>query len=361
MISRSLKIGVALVAAIALCAAAAMRWNYADIASDLAEAEKMRTADRAEFARILAELSDKAHRATPEQRQRLRLLRAYQMVRTGDNAAAVGELKSLMSIDSDDGVIGFRAAALLANAYVLTRQFQEGLSIVDTLLAKLPDIEDRVARHQALLASAVLYNQVGQYDLARAQVEQVLRDAASERNACFANNLRLEALQYLGRPQNDAAYYDAIARCRAQGETIATNLVRSYLARKWGDEGRHGEAVRLLESHLAEAQATGYPYLIGEFHALIADYRMVLGDADAAERHARAVVALHPDLADTLPPATAYRVLQRLAEAKGEAGAADRFRGEFAQANRAYLDERAARDRIFQRHRHQASQSRRPI
>lgn len=332
-----------------------------DFDAALVDAEKIRTSSRAEFKRLVDQLQSRVDEATPAQRNHLRLLRAYQMVLSGELSGAVDELKSLSSAKSADDVIRFRAEALLANAYAMMRQFSEGLTVLESLLPKLSSIENSDARHQGLLAASILYNQVGQYALGKEYALKVLQDSPNGRSACFANNLRLEALSYLGSPEEDAAYFAAIKRCQNENETIATNLVRSYLARKWHAQGMTKKAVELLETNLEEAKSTKYPHLIGEFHALMAEYRMSLGMSDLAERSAEAVVALDRDLTNTLSLATAYGVLYRLADAKGDTESALHLYKKFAEADKAYLNEVKARELAFQLVRQETLQQAREI
>lgn len=321
------------------------------VASDfdvkLAAAEELRTSNRDEFNRIIVDLSKNAGDATPAQRGRLQLLQAYRMILSGDLQGSISKLKALAAAEPG-GDLQFRANALLVNAYAMTRQFSEGLSVLEKILPVLDQVKDRQARHQGMLAASILYNQVGQYKLGKDYAEKVLAEETSNRSLCFANNLRLEAIQNLGIAEIDDVYFAAARRCQAQNETIAANLVRSYLARKWHAEGQVEKAIGLLEDNLEEVKSTKYPYLIGEFHALIAEYRMAKGDVAIAEKNAKSVVDLSEDLTHTLYLATAYRILYELSESRGDIPSALALHKKFAEADKAYLNEVKARELAYQ-------------
>ena len=330
-----------------ICIAAFSSSAASDIDAKLAKAEELRTSDRGEFDRIITEIGRTANDATPAQLGRLALMQAYGMVLSGDLQGAIRKLKTLIASDVDAD-LGFRANALLVNAYALRRQFSEGLSVLEKMLPVMDRVKDQQARHQGMLAASILYNMVGQYKLGKDYAEKILAEAASNRSQCFANNLRLEALQNLGSAESDDVYFAAVRRCQAENETIAVNLVRSYLARKWHAEGRTEKALSLLEANLEEVRSTKYPHLIGEFHALIAEYRMIKGDTAIAEVNAKSVVDLSKDLTHTLHLAIAYRVLYELSEARGDLASALVLHKKFAGADKAYLNEVKARELAYQ-------------
>src|SRR3546814_9889606 len=114
-------------------------------------------------------------------------MHAYQMVRTGDMHGAIGKFKDLHANGASDE-IRYRSGAMLANAYAITREFREGLMVVEETIGSSAGIEDRDTRHHGLVASGILYNQVGEYELGRRYAQQVFDDQANDRNRCIARN-----------------------------------------------------------------------------------------------------------------------------------------------------------------------------
>jgi diguanylate cyclase len=319
----------------------------------LTEADAVRSADAGRFSLLLDRLDAISADATAQQRERLRFLHAYQLALAGDFQGAISDLKVLFA-DASDVALRFQAGAFLVNNFAATREFAEGLVFLDQTLALLPQIADQELRQQALIAAMVLYNQVGQYDLALHYADTVLAEPASARTRCKVEFMRLEALFNQGElPADDQQFTDRIERCQSEGEVIVAGFIRGYLARKWAANGQVVRAVDLLRSSLAEVEATRYPRLIGEIHSLLAEYEFALGHVASAEVHARSAIAQSAGIAFSLPLVAAHKVLYDSAMQRGDTAAAlDHYRN-YAEADKAYLDAIKARELAVQLARHE--------
>src|SRR5688500_7212002 len=98
--------------------------------AQLRKADEIRSSDPAQFQRILEQLDRDAASATPAQRQQLQLLHGYRLILTGDFQGSIAELKRLLEQTTDVN-LRYRAGALLANNYAVTRQFSEGFAALD--------------------------------------------------------------------------------------------------------------------------------------------------------------------------------------------------------------------------------------
>jgi diguanylate cyclase (GGDEF)-like protein len=314
----------------------------------LSEADALRSADGKSFAALLEQLDAKVEQATPLQRQHLRYLHTYRMARAGDFDGAIGELKRLFE-EVDDVPLKFRAGAFLVNNFAATRDFSEGLGYLDRTLKLLPGVTDSETRHGGLLGAAILYNQVGQYDLALDHLDAILAEASSGRTRCMAEYLRIEALFNRGDlASSEATFAEQIERCRAQGELLVAGFMRGYQARKWAADGRQDDAARLLRDNLPEIEATSYPRLIGEIHSLLAEYELAQGHIDNAESHAQRAIALSSAIEFSLPLVMAYHVLYESALRRNDIPAAlDHYRS-YSRADKAFLDATEAREQAVQ-------------
>ncbi|MEZ5469735.1 MAG: GGDEF domain-containing protein [Lysobacterales bacterium] len=204
---------------------------------------------------------------------------------------------------------------------------------------------------------ALLYNQVGQYDLGRHYSEMILAEEPAARAQCYANHLRLEALYHLDQlPRDDATIRRAIDQCVTNNELLLANLLRGQLARKWAAENRYAEAVDYLKASLPEVEATRYPRLIGEIHSLLAQYEYHLGHAELAEEHARQAIAQSSGIAFSLPLVLAYKTLYDTAIERGDTAAALEQYRNYAEADKAYLDATKARELAVQLAKHETLQ-----
>jgi diguanylate cyclase (GGDEF)-like protein len=322
----------------------------------LRQADESRSADPEGFRALLGQLDGMLDQATPLQREQLRFLHTYRLALEGRFDQAIAELQRLLA-ETRDVTLRFRAGAFLANNHAVTREFSAALGALDQALGLLPGVTDREARHQGLLAAAIVYNQVGQYPLGLHYAELTLSEPASGRSRCIAWITRLEARFNLRTLDGDEArLHQEIASCLDHGEVLLANFMRGYLARSWAARGDHQRAIELLAAHQAEVVATGYPGLINEMASLLAEYHLAVDNLGLAARHANQALAVGTGDTRTLPRVTAHRILYEVALRRGDTAAAlDHFR-RYAEADKAYLDDVKARELAFQMAQHDSLQ-----
>ncbi len=322
----------------------------------LREADAARSGDADHYLALLAELDRRQDQASPLQRQHLRYLRAYQAARSGDFQSTIQEMREL-STNGINADVRFRAGVFLANNYAAIREFSDGLRALESSLAMLPEITDPLLRHQGQLTAAILYNQVGQHELALDHAKQVLASAPDRRNHCIARSLQVEALFHLDRADERPAFNEVIGACVDAGEPLLAGFPRVYLARSLADNGDVVGAITYLENVLPEIEATRYPRLISEIHALLAGFRMMQGNVGSAERHALEAIRQGRGVASyTEHVAAAHHTLYEVAFRRGDTAAALNHHRHYAEADRAYLDNVKARELAFQLVRHETLQ-----
>jgi len=331
-----------------------------DIRGLLAEAEAARSTDPKAFAAALAQIEGQSAGATREQQWQFRLLKAYQSIMKGRYDVAVQQAIQVRN-ETSDVAIRFRANLLIANTTAITRDFSLGLRSLEAALELSDRVQDSQLRQTGLGVAAVLYNQHGQYALGQNYAERLLAQDPAPRNRCLAKQVRFEALYGLGSELSESEIDEAIADCERQKEPIPSNSLRGYLARRWAASGQVARAADLLETHLPAVEATGYPRLIGEMHGLLAEYRLIMQDPDAAEKHARAALTGSGIGAYSLPQVTAHKVLYEVALRRNDLAAAlDHYR-RYADADKARLDEIKAREFAFQLSRNELQQKNQAI
>lgn len=321
----------------------------------LEEAESVRSSDPQRFEALLGQLTSHIAEATPAQREQLEYLKVYRLAYTGRFDLAIDTAKRLFE-STQDVNIKYRAGSLIVNGYAATREFSDGLRYLDQTLSLADQIQDRDLRHHGITAAAVIYNQVGQYDLGLHYADTVLQDQTSPRIACYTGYSRLEALYYLGRLQTEeSSIHDLIGKCIEAGEPLGGHFLRIYLARLWASNGDRSRAITMLESHLPDIEATRYPRLIGEIQSLLAELKLEAGDP-TAEQHARIAVGHSAGIQNSLPLVTAYRVLYESALLRDDKAAALTYLSSFAETDKAYLADVKARELAFQIVKHETLQ-----
>jgi len=342
----------ALAMLLALCSAVASATSPS-LDALLAEADALRTADPQRVDRLIGEIEKRVPSATPSQLVRVRMLRAHRAMTSGASEAAVFELRQILT-ESNDAATRFQAASMLANTQAILRNFEDALRALDTALPLAPQIEDRDLRHRGLMVAAIVYNQVGEYALAKRYAETVAADQPVARTRCAIASVTLEARNGLKMPFDDATAEQGLAQCR--GEPIFAGFVRWHFARRMGDSGRGPEAIALLEGSLPEIEATGYPFLIAQYHALLAELTLASRNLQSAQRHVDRALAISGDAMSTEAIVKAHYVAYQLALRNGGEAAALPAYIRFAQAERTHFNDIKSREMAYQVVRQQSAQ-----
>lgn len=325
-------------------------------AQRLAEAESVRSADPARFSALLGELTASIAEADAHQRDTLAYLKIYQLAYTGRFDMAIEQARRLYASTPYTDV-KVRTAALAVNAHAATREFAEGLRLLAEILPRVDEVDDRDIRHHAFTVAAVIYNQVGQYELGLHYADRVLGDQATPRTACLTGFSRLEALYNLGLlADKEQSILELIAQCDTASEPLGAQFLRRYQAQLRADAGDRQAAIALLEQHLPAVTAMRYPRLTGEFESLLASLLLEEGRIEDAERHAQVALANGGGMLTSLPTVVARRVLFEVAMARGDIAQALAHHRDYAAADKAYLDEVQARALAFQIVSHETSQ-----
>lgn len=314
----------------------------------LDQADAVRSSNPEQFQTLLQKINAAKGQATPKQQEHLRYLNAYSQGYAGHYDVAIAALGRLIS-NSPDVDMKFRAGALMVNSYAVTRQFTEGLRQLEQTLALAGRVRNPELRQHGLMVAALIYNQIGQYKLGLRYANRILAEPAPERTRCFAGQHQQEALLKLkALPADDTPLLQLVAQCEAQGEKVVANAIRALLARKWAALGQRDKAIKLLREYLPEVEATRYPRLIGEIHSLLAEYLLADGNIDGAEYHAQAAIAQSASMLQSLPLVAAYKTRYEIAERRNDLATALAQYRNYAEADKAYLNDIKTREMAYQ-------------
>lgn len=325
----------------------------------LLEADRIRATERDRFDLLLNQLQKAESTLTLPERQHLRLLQGYRRVVRGDHVAAIADLDRLFE-EAIEPSTKFRAGLLIANSAALTRDFVTGLRYLDSAMA----LRNRVsgeARDYGDEVAGTMFNQFGQHSLALEHANTLLARDIPPRAQCVAKHIRLHARYSLDGSVDEAEAQEAIAGCAAQREKIAIGLIRVTLARYWAKQGQRDKAISLLESSMADVEATRFAHLLAEYHGLLAELRLSQADIDGASAHARRVTSLGQGGIASLAAVTAHGVLYKIALQRGDLEAALKHYQDYAQADKSYLDDVRAREYAFHLTRHELRQKNQSI
>jgi diguanylate cyclase len=339
-----------------LCAMSSFALCSAQFDKQLQQADSLRSADAKQFGKLLEQLDTNTSSATADQLEYLRYLQAYRMAYAGQYNLAIQKASAIFE-QSKNVTLKYRAGLLMTNSYAVTRDFGSAFSTLDKTLLLQDKVSDPEHRHDGLFIAALLYNQVGQYQLGKEYAEKILTDKPDPRMRCLSNSLLLEALYRLKSLPNKNIDIDAmIGSCSEQGELLLANVSRTFLVRSLADRGETGKAISILEQNLTETDATGYPRLISDVHSLLGEYRLKSGDIAQAERHANIAVTQSASIPFSLPLVVAEKTLYEIALLRKDTAAALDHYKKYSEADKAYLNDVKARELAYQMVKHQTQQ-----
>lgn len=316
-------------------------------------ADNVKMTSHAQFVAILDSVQSRRDQLNTADRHYLSYLQSWRKVYDGRYQVAIEELNDLLA-KIVDPVLELRARATLVNVYSLAVRYSDAFSELTRMLESLQGISDRDAREQALGVAALLYNQVEQYALGLEYAEMLIKEDWQGRGLCKGGQVKLEALYQSGQLSNADVSADPVVRaCLAMGDFVRANLVRTYIARAYIDEGEWQRALALLNSHYEEALATRYSFLISEIDSIRAYIARNLGNREDAKKFALSSVTNGVQDQYTEPLVTAYRVLYETALDEGDVVSALRYHEKYAEVDKGYLDDISARQIAYEKVKHE--------
>jgi len=340
------KFAMVMALALGASASAVAARNFSD---DLQLAEQLRSSDAEKFSVLVDRMEAGRDKASRLERQRHDLLKAFRTAIYGNKPEKGIRIATSIYKSTSDPAIKFRSASLIANLSGINRDFRTGLRYLEKAMAMRGKVEQKDVRHEGVGSAAVLYNEMGQYELGLKYAEEILGEEPSRRNACFATSVRLAAMQALGRLDPLAPGFDAgIQQCLRINELMAASKLRVTWARFLLAEKKADQALVILEGGMEDAEKTKYPWLIAEVRSVLAEIKYALGDAEAARGAAEATLELRASLPSSKQIATAYQVLYRLEEDAGRPVSALGMYKQYAEAEKNHLSDVRARELAYE-------------
>lgn len=322
--------------------------------AELAEADQIRSAQPKAFLELLGQLQKQRKSATRSQEERLRYLEAYALGVYRDKPEDSIRMASALFDETKDVTLKYRAGSLVANLAGLKRDFSTGLRFLQKTLAIRNKVANKDIRHDGIGAAAVLYNEIGQYQIALNYAREMLADNPGPRTKCAAGYVEIQSqLELHQLPKGDDAVQSVINACSSIHEVIPLNLAKVVLARKWAGEERLPDAVKLLEDALPEIERTRYPRLIAGVHAFIGEFKLKLGDVESAEKHANMTIALGEQIKSSATLVSAYNTLYQIASRHEKPTMALELYKHYAESEIARQNDVKARELAYEIVRHE--------
>lgn len=326
---------------------------------ELQRLDALRTVDTPAFVAGMAAVAARPLPTNAAQRDYLTFLLAQQAMLSGRFADALAIARPVVS-DAEDPVLRFRAGGLLANILAGTREFEEGLRQLGRLLeqARTDDDLPIEEKHRLWLIASIFYNEMGQYDLARRYAEQALSQQPSARIACPLTQQYLVARLALGDSNLREPEFDAgLQACGSAGDSVAQGFIHLIHAGFLRQRKSDTQALSLLNAQLPSIDATAYPRLTAEAHALRAELLLQGGRMEEAVAAAQRALELAKDAPTSTPAAMAHKVLFEAATRQGDSQAALGHLQRHVAASQALAEDTRIKDLAFRTVQHEVLES----
>lgn len=339
-----------LAAAPAARAAAAPVPAEASFTRLLADADAIRTSERARFLDLVDRLEARVAEASPREREHLRFLVAARRLNyLRQHEEALAELERLQD-EATDVDVRYRAQALAAFAALVLKRYPEAVRHVNQFLSERHSIRSAAVLQEGMNTAAHVYNSIGQHHIALAYTEETLASDPGPRAACIAGSIRLEALRNLdllaaGGERETATVIDRCRRAQEPVFVLSTELLRARLLLA---AGRPDAAEALVRAHMPEVERVDNTRQRAEFDALLSELLLARGARAEAGAAARRVIALGRTSSATRPQVAAHGVLSEIALAEGDPRSALEHYRLSAEGDRVLVDEAQAREMAYQ-------------
>jgi len=325
-----------------------------DISKTLTLADNSRLSDPKLFKQLLTELTNQKADFTPAHHHFFNYLQGYHFAYIGEHEKAEQALKKLLQSDASLP-LKFRANYTLINLSAINHKWANGLQYVADNNEIVKKIKNENLIQNSLLATTLFYTSLKQYNLALDHIAKLKQYDLSPHQKCFTKLYSLIAKFHLGRLTiNSIDTPETIQLCITAKNKIGANSARSYQARLYLASQQPKQAINLLLPYIEDIESTLLPMLIASVDNLIAQAFFQLQDIDNAKHFATKAMLLNKYNSGVQRARDSYQVLYQVAEKQDNLALALSHYKQFAQLDKAFLDEVKAKHLAFQLAQHRS-------
>ncbi len=314
----------------------------------LHHADQIKLANNDQFQALLKQLDTQSNQLNVLERDWLDYLHAWQLGYQGDYPQALTAFDTLLA-HTHDPTVRARARISLIYDQVNSAHYEDAFANVSALLDSLPEVEDRNAHFLILIASADLYSNAGQYELALHYIDQALAYDSSDHSTCIALTEKATALWQSGKLRvDDAQIRSGLDTCLRVGDPIGTLIIRLAQAQTQLDHGDAAGSLKLLLALNAEAAATHSSAFNALYCSVLARGYMLTGDLAHARQYALSTIDYANKQDYPKSVADAYKILYEIAKQQGDDKSALAYHEKYAAADKGYLNGISARALAYQ-------------
>ena len=271
--------------------------NYQQV---LDRANHIRFSKRMEFNQLIEQLLSKRNKLSAQQDLHLTYLLGYQKIIAGDLVEGIALLEQIINQQKYSGL---KHKAIITKMSILnvSENYQEGFIVINKLIPMLDSMKDAIvditsnneeekeSYHDALFVIAVFYNKLGQYELSKSYLAQIMNSSPSVEQQCTALGVEVEAMYRLGEITLDYIKNNKVSECE-ESEPLVDSLIHGFIANWYIQKNEPKKALELLTGKLNLAYMTEYYLLISQYEASIAHAHFLLGNSVLAKEYAASVI-----------------------------------------------------------------------
>ena len=319
-----------------------------DIAEKFTLADENRLSNPALFRQLLKDLRQKRSHFTPAHQQFFNYLQGYHFAYIGEHDKAEKRLKAIL-LSGAETLLKFRANHTLINLSAINHKWADGFQYIADNNLIISGIKDKNIIQSSLLATVIFYISVKQYDLALEHIKQLEQYELPLSKQCFAKQYYLNAKLNLGQLKvSTPAISHSLKLCIASKNILGANSIRLYQGKLHLQSKVPKQALNLLLPYIDEVESTLFPMLIAAINNVIAQAYDQLNDMDNATHYATKARLLNKDNTGVERGRDSYQVLYQVAEKENKPILALHYFKQYAQFDKAFLDEVKAKHLAFQ-------------
>lgn len=280
-------------------------------------------------------------------------LLGYAAALKGNSEQAIGYYHKVIASRAHNPLV-IRTKLALANLQVLNKDYAAALELIKNVLASANGQDDSLRNHIYQVA-AIVYNEVGQYELAEqtlSHLTQIDDTVAGLKDKCLLAAVKAQTWYELSKiSTKEAAFIDSSYQNCSEKEPVYAHSAKFYWLADMIRNGRYEEASSEISSQLTVVEDLGYSYLTTGYYTLYALSLSGIGDYTSAQEYAnRAIDTAEKNNRDTITTwlLEAYYLNSQLLKERGRLDQALEFLEEYLVKINRYKNDQSSKQLAYQ-------------
>ncbi|NVJ50721.1 MAG: diguanylate cyclase [Gammaproteobacteria bacterium] len=323
-------------------------WASEPVSSLLQTADEIRLSEPQKFSAILRDIAQQIDSLSSEQRYFFEYLMAYESALKGDSERAINTYKHVFKNASDQDLI-YRASYSILNVLVINRRWRETPQYLQYINDNYTSISSEEIKATGLVAVALFYNHLGNFDKARDYGLKAIADIKADNVLCTGYQQLAHSELKLNLLASSAAILsDGMSACERSSKQLIAYMINLYQATALFKEEQYDAATALLQRHLSRVDASNYVPIQSEYYALLAQLSFATGNVSGAIAYAQKVINSNNQSHNTEALVKALKIMADATAIQGNLTDSIVWLKRYAETDKAFYDQLTAENLAFQ-------------